>query len=104
MVRGYDEHDLPEVASFFQLEVIAPLEGTEPVSEPLPHSVFSSDSAGLKADVARNHQLDVVGPITHRACEVTLVRRREVIAHDLDVLLRNTPSPALRMGDFIRRV
>jgi hypothetical protein len=25
-------------------------------------------------------------------------------SHDLHVLVRNTPSPALRMGDFIRRV
>jgi hypothetical protein len=48
---------------------------------------------------------DDVGIVKLTKCvHVPRVPRLEESTHDFHVLLRNTPSPALRMGDFMCRV
>src|SRR5438132_12361407 len=52
----------------------------------------------------RNPPLDVRIEVLCSTGEVSAVERFVPSTDSFHVLLRNTPSPALRIGDFIRRV
>src|SRR5438552_634479 len=52
----------------------------------------------------RNPPLDVRVEVLCSTGEVSAVERFVPSTDSFHVLLRNTPSPALRIGDFIRRV
>ena len=89
LVVGYDQHRIPEIPCFLEVELVTTLEGTEPVAEPLAHSVLPLERAPFEEHVAGNHQLHVVGVVAHRARKVAFVRSVEVTAHRFDVCCRH---------------
>ena len=85
---GCDEKDLvPQIPRFLDVEVIARLKRREPVGKPPSNSVAALECSGLKKSVGVHDELHVLRVVAHRTREVPLVRRCELVAHDLDVLL-----------------
>jgi hypothetical protein len=73
------------------------------VGQPLSKPVLPEVSLGVEhASSGIEHDLGM-GEV-NRFLAITAIQRTEDLWRDFYVLLRNTPSPALRMGDSIRRV
>jgi hypothetical protein len=78
-------------------------EGFEPRLKPLLQAVGPVIDGGIW----REHvfvQFEFRPDDVNEPSDVSSARQVVAASRQFDVLLRNTPSPALRMGDFIRRV
>jgi hypothetical protein len=88
-VGRFGAHDLPRIGE---------------VAYVLRHSVVTPVRTSLFPEGEERAPLDIRIAECDQSGEVASGNRVEELPGDLHVLLRNTPSPALRMGDFISRV
>ena len=97
---GEEEDDVAQVARLLDLEAVAGCEGPEPVAEPAADRLAALERPALQEGIVAHDEDHVLRVVAHRAREIALVHRRELVADDLDVRLRHhAPSIPPRERD-----